>query len=312
LVYLNFTAPRKDDNAYKALLNNIRASLANSEKDPRKAFSDSANTMVTNHSPRQIILKLKTVDLLDQDKALAIFKERFAVPANFTFIFTGNIDPTNEKVKSAICTYLGGLKSSKGGQKYTDNNIRAPKGKVKNYFTKEMQVRKASNLIYYNASMPFNMFNRVNVTAVGSILSIRYLESIREKEGGSYGVSVRGSLSYIPVPEATLMMQFDTNPIKQDRLISIIYSEINEIIAKGPRTDDFQKVKENMLKKYSEDVAQNSWWSSALKRYYMDKLDMVTDYKKAVEAMTPESVRATLKNIVSQGNVLEVVMKPTE
>jgi len=312
LVYLNFTAPRKDDNAYKALLNNIRASLANSEKDPRKAFSDSANTMVTNHSPRQIILKLKTVDLLDQDKALAIFKERFAVPANFTFIFTGNIDPANEKVKSAICTYLGGLKSAKGGQKFTDNNIRAPKGKANNYFTKEMQVKKASNLIYYHASMPFNMFNRINVTAVGSILSIRYLESIREKEGGSYGVSVRGSLSNIPVPEATLMMQFDTDPLKQAHLISIIYSEINEIIAKGPLAEDFQKVKENMLKKYTEDIAQNGWWSSALKRYYMDKLDMVTDYKKAVEAMTPESVRATLKNIVSQGNVLEVVMKPAE
>jgi zinc protease len=312
LVYLNFTAPRKDDNAFTALTNNFKASMANSEKDPRKAFSDSVTVMMANHSPRQITFKLKTIDLINQDKALEIFKERFAVPANFTFIFTGNIDPANEKVKAAICTYLGGLKSAKGGQKYTDNNIRTPKGKVNNYFTKEMQVKKASNFIFYNASMPYNMANRITVTAIGSILSIRYLESIREKEGGSYGVGVRGSMTNTPVDEANLLMQFDTDPLKQDKLIKIIYSEIDEIIAKGPRADDFQKVKENMLKKYSEDVAQNNWWSGALKRYYQDKLNLVTDYKAAVEAMTPEAVQKTLKNIVSQGNVFEVVMKPAE
>ena len=312
LVYLNFTAPRKDDNAYKALINTYQASMANAAKDPRKAFSDTIAVMLSNHNPRTIVMNLETINKLNQDKALAIFKERFAIPANFTFIFTGNIDSNNEKVKSAILTYLGGLKSAKGGQSFTDNGIRKPKGKVNNNFTKEMKVKKASNLIYYNASIPFTMANRVNVAAVGNVLSIRYIESIREKEGGSYGVGVRGSMNNTPVDEATLLMQFDCDNLKQDRLISIIYSEINEIIAKGPRADDFQKVKENMLKKYKEDIAQNNWWSSALERYYQDKLNLVSDYKTAVEAMTPESVQTALKTIVAQGNILEVVMKPAE
>ena len=46
LIYLNFTAPRKDDNSYKALMNMYRASLANSVSDPRKAFSDSVSMMI--------------------------------------------------------------------------------------------------------------------------------------------------------------------------------------------------------------------------------------------------------------------------
>ncbi len=312
LLYLHFTAPRKDDNAYKALINNYKASLANVASDPRKAFSDSVNIMLTNHNPRTVIMSLKTIDQVDQDKALAIYKERFAVPANFTFIFTGNINPNDEKVKTAICTYLGGLKSAKGGQTFTDNGIRKPKGKADNHFNKEMKVKKASNFVYYTASMPFNMANRINVTAVGSILNIRYLESIREKEGGSYGVGVRGSMTNSPVDEASLLMQFDCDNLKQAKLISIIYSEINEILAKGPLAEDFKKVKENMLKKYKEDVEQNNWWSAALVRYYQDKLNLVTDYVPTVEAMTPESVQAALKTIVSQGNVIEVVMKPTE
>lgn len=312
LVYLHFTAPRKDDNAFKAMMNGYRASLANAASDPRKAFSDTVNTMVTNHHPRTIIIGLKTLDLIDQDKALAIYKERFALPADFTFIFTGNINPANDSVKNAIVTYLGGLKSKKETEKFTDVNIRKPKGKVGNSFEKEMKIRKASNFILYSGSMPYTIYNRTAITAVGSILNIRYLESIREKEGGSYGVGVRGSITNTPIDEATLMMQFDTDPLKQEKLISIIYSEVDEIISKGPRADDLQKVKENMLKKYTEDLAENGWWQSAVQRFYQDKMNLVDDYKASVEALTPEVIQSTLKNLVSQGNVLEVVMKPKE
>jgi len=312
LIYLNFTAPRKDDNAFKAMMNGYRASLANSASDPRKAFSDSIGKTLTNHNPRNITLNLTTMDLIDQDKALNIFKQRFALPADFTFIFTGNIDPNNETVKNSICTYLGGLKSKKGTEKFTDNNIRKPKGKVNNYFTKEMKVKKASNMIVYSAEMPYNITNRTTLTAIGSILNMRYLESIREKEGGSYGVGVRGSMNNTPIHEATLMMQFDTDPQKQEKLMGIIHSEVAQIVASGPRADDLQKVKENMLKKYAEDKAENPWWSNAVERYYQDKLNLVDDYQASVNALTAESIQNTLKNIVSQGNVVEVVMKPQE
>ena len=312
LVYLHFTAPRKDENSFKAMMNGYRASLANSASDPRKAFSDSVNMTLSNHNSRSVLMNLKTLDLVNQDKALAIYKERFAVPADFTFIFTGNVDPKNEAFKTAVCTYLGGLQSKKGGEKFTDNNIRKPKGKVANDFTKEMKVKKASNFIVYSAAMPFNITNRSLVTAIGSILTIRYTESIREKEGGSYGVGVRGSLSNTPIQEATLLMQFDTDPVKQAKLLGIIHSEVADIVAHGPRADDLQKVKENMLKKYTEDTAENGWWSSALERYYVDKINLIDDYKASVEAITAEKIQSTLKDIVSQGNVLEVVMKPAE
>ena len=312
LIYLHFTAVRKDDNAYKAMMNMYRASLANTAKDPRKAFSDSISMTTTNHNNRTVLMDLSTLDLVNQDKALAIYKNRFATPADFTFIFVGNIDPKNEATQKAICTYLGGLKSNKLTEKFTDNNIRTPKGKVENEFTKEMKVKKASNFILYSASMPYNMTNRTALTAIGSILNIRYLESIREKEGGSYGVGVRGSMNNTPVDEATLMMKFDTDPLKHEKLMKIIYSEVAEIVANGPRVDDLQKVKENMLKKYTEDVEENGWWQNAVERYYHDKLNLVADYKASVEALTPQSIQTTLKNIVSQGNVIEVVMKPAE
>ncbi|MDO9154728.1 MAG: insulinase family protein, partial [Paludibacter sp.] len=228
LVYLNFTAQRKDDNAYTALMNMYKASLANSASDPRRAFSDSVNLMMSNHNRRTVLMKLETIDKIDQDKALAIFKQRFASPADFTFVFTGNVDLKNDTVKTAICTYLGGLKGKKVIEKITDDKVRKPKGTVNNYFKQEMKVKKSSNFILYSANIPYNLQSRLTLTTLGNILNIRYLESIREKEGGTYGVGVRGSINNIPVDEAVLLMQFDTDAEKQQKLMGIIHSEVKE------------------------------------------------------------------------------------
>lgn len=312
LIYLNFTGQRKDDNAFASMMNMYKASLANSASDPRKAFSDTINTMLTNHNPRTVIINLSTIDKINQDKALEIFKQRFASPADFTFIFTGNVDFMNDTVKNAICTYLGGLKGKKVIEKQTDDNVRKPLGLVNNYFKQEMKIKKASNFILYSAKTPYNLQNRIAMTTIGNILNIRYLESIREKEGGSYGVGVRGSINNIPIDEAVVLMQFDTDPEKQQKLMGIIHSEVKEIINNGPRKDDLQKVKENLLKKYEEDLRENNWWQSAVSLYYQDKLNLPDNYKAAVEALTPEMVQSLLKSIVEQGNVLEVVMKPVE
>jgi len=312
LVYLYYTAPRKDDNAYKALINMYRTNLANSATDPRKAFSDTISIMANSRSPRVVILNLNTIDKIDQDKALAFFKSRFANPADFTFIFTGNIDPANEKMKAAICTYLGGLKTTKALEKFTDNNVRRPQGKVSNVFEKEMKTAKASNFILYNADIPYNVQNNVVVGVIADILDIRYTASLREKEGGTYGVGVQGRISHEPIDNASLLMQFETDPVKQSKLIGMIYDEVNEIVKNGPKAEDIQKVKENLLKTYAEDVRENSWWLNSVESYYHNKINYIDDYKSAVESISPELIQSTLKKIVDKGNVLEVVMTPTK
>lgn len=310
LVYLYFTSPRKDDDAYEALLNMFKTSLANSANDPRKTFQDSVSVMLSNRHPRTVVLNLEALDQLNQDKALKIFKDRFAIPGDFTFVFTGNVNTDSEEVQNAVLTYLGGLKSKRKKEKITDHKMYFPRGLVENHFSRSMQITKASNFILYSGHMSYNLDNVVTMTALGNVLSMRYLESIREKEGGSYGVGVRGSLNKEPINQAAILMQFDTDPDKQEHLMSIIHKEVDEIVENGPRADDLQKVKENMLKKISEDLKDNNWWSRIIKSYQTEGLNYVNDYQTAVESLSAEKLQTTLQKLVSQGNVLEVVMKP--
>lgn len=311
LMYLYFTAPRRDEEAYQTTLNVLRSQLANRDKNPKITFSDSVQMMSTNHSERTILMTMETLERVSLDKALEVYKERFANPADFTFTFVGNINPADPKVKDLICQWLGGLKTKKTREQVVDHHIQVAPGKQKNYFSRKMETTTASNRIQYTSyDMPFSMATELNMEMIGRILSTRYLESIREREGGSYGVGTYGYASMVPSQKAVLLMQFDTDPLKQERLMQIIHEEIDTIIANGPLANDLQKEKESMLKDFQEDLEKNSWLRYALRMYYGHNLDYINAYRPAVEAITAETVQATLKQLVSAGNVFEVVMFP--
>jgi zinc protease len=174
-----------------------------------------------------------------------------------------------------------------------------------------METKTASNRIQYTSyDIPYTLDNDLNMEMIGRILSTRYLESIREREGGSYGVGCGGGLNILPVPTAYLIMQFDTDPEKQEKLMSIIHEEVMTIVENGPLAKDLQKEKESLLKDFQEDLEKNSYWDTVLYMYYMYGINYITDYKTAVESITAETVQETLKKLVNSGNMFEVVMLP--
>lgn len=312
LTYLYFTSPRRDEEAYETFMALMKNQLANRDKNPKTTFSDSIQMMSSNHSERTILFDTTALNRVSLDKALEVYKARFANPADFTFIFVGNINPEDKNVQDLVCLWLGGLKTKKcAHEEVIDHHVTVALGQQKNYFSRQMETTTASNHIQYTSyDMPYSLANQLNMTIIGQILSTRYLESIREREGGSYGVGTYGFMNVIPTPCAGLIMQFDTDPNKQARLMEIIHEEIQTIIDNGPLASDLQKEKESMLKDYQEDLEQNPYWVRQLYSYYMFGVNRIRDYKPAVEAITSETVQATLKQLVEAGNMFEVVMFP--
>ena len=311
LNYLYFTAPRRDEEAYAMLMSVLESQLANRDKNPKVAFSDSVQMMGSNNSPRTIIFNKEALKKANLDKSLEVYRARFANPADFVFTFVGNINPEDAAFQAMVCTWLGGMKTTKKMEKVRDNGVRVPEGINKNYFTRKMETKTASNRIQYTSyDIPYTLANELNMEMIGRILSTRYLESIREREGGSYGVGCAGGLNVYPVPTAYLLMQFDTDPEKQTKLMSIIHEEVNTIVENGPLAKDLNKEKESMLKDFQEDLEKNSYWDTALYMYYMYGINYIADYQAAVENITAETVQSTLKQLVASGNMFEVVMLP--
>ena len=312
LNYLHFTAVRKDEDAFKTLLSFLDQQLTNKEKNPKAIWRDSITMMASNYSDRTVLINRENMEKLNYDRSLQIFQQLFSNPRNFTFTFTGNIDPNDKQTRALIEKWIGGMKTQKDTDTWKDRGERAPLGENKNYFTRDMQTKTASNRIQYTSyDFPYTMENVIVADLVGRILSTRYLESIREREGGSYGVGCAAWMNSKPVPTAVLVMQFDTDPEKQAKLMQIIHQEVQEIIANGPLATDLQKEKESMLKDFKEDLETNGWWyNTALPNYYRLGINMIADYEKAVQAVDGAKIQQFLKKLVASGNVFEVVMLP--
>ncbi len=311
LTYLYFTAPRKDQQTFDMIMSLVGTQLENREKNPKAHFSDSVQMMSSNYSPRTVIPNKENIKNVSLDKAYEIYRQRFANPADFTFFFTGNINPDDVRTQEIICQWLGGLKTKRfKKENFIDRGVRAPQGVEKNYFEQEMTTHTASNRIQYTAPMEYTLANDLNMEMIGRILSTRYLESIREREGGSYGVGCAGYCTRNPIGRAILLMQFDTDPEKQAKLMGIIHEEVMTIVENGPLAEDLAKEKASMLKDFQEDLEKNGYWDTILFENYIYGVNYLTEYEVAVNAITAESVQATLKKLVEAGNVFEVVMFP--
>ena len=310
LVYLYFTAPRSDDDAYQSFIQRMETQLRNQEAEPMVAFSDAATKALYGDNPLTKRTKVEDLAGIDYKRIMEMYKQLFRNPGSFVFTFVGNID--EEKVKPVIEQYLASLP----GEAVKGEFIHVPmdylKGKSENIFRREMQNPKASVFIASTGNMERNQKNIILMSMFDQILDIVYTEKVREEEGGTYGVYTQGGISRYPKGQTVLQIIYDTDPAKMENLNAIIHRELKSIADNGPRAEDFSKVKEYMLKQYNENLKENSYWMNILDAKYFYGEDNHSDYLTILNGITANDIKDFAKGLLSQGNEAVVVMMPKE
>lgn len=310
LTYLQFTAPRLDDEAFASYKNKMKAMLENKELNPSTAMSDTISRVLYNNHPRTVRMKVTDVDKISDTRILEIYKERFANAADFTFIFTGAIDEAT--AIPLIEKYIGSLPASGDKEKFVDAKINVNKGKIKNIFEKQMATPSATVLVLYTGKMKYSLKNNLLMSLTDQILDIIYTEEIREKEGGTYGVGVSGSLNSIPKPKATLQIMFQTDPDKREHLTGMAIDLLAKYAEEGPRQQDLDKVREYMLKKFAENQKENSYWDNLIYNQVTLGYDKYKDYEKILNSITINDLKKFAKSLLKQGNQIEISMVGVE
>ena len=310
LTYLQFTAPRLDDEAFASYKNKMKAMLENQELDPQSALGDTLTKVLYNNHPRAINMKAADVEKTDDKRILEIYKERFANAADFSFIFTGAIDeavaiPLIEK-------YIGGLPAGGKKEKYVDAKLDIQKGQIKNVFEKQMATPSATVYLVYSGKAKHNLKNYLMMSLTDQILDIIYTEEIREKEGGTYGVGTSGSITRIPKESFRLLVMFQTAPELREKLTGMAVDLLHKFAEEGPRQKDLDKVREYMLKKYTENQKENSYWANQLHNEIALGYDGYTDYEKTLNSITTDDLKKFAKSLLKQGNKIEVSMVGVE
>ena len=306
LVYLTFTAPRMDDAAFESFKQRTKASLANQEANPMTALTDTLQKELYGNHPMAGRIKSEMIDQIDYNRIMEMYKDRFKEAGDFTFLFVGNINL--EEVKPLIETYLGGLPTINRKENFKDIEMDIRKGTHKNVFEKQMETPKATVISVISGHCDFTPKNNLLMSMLSQIMNMVYIETIREKEGASYGVSAMGQMNCYPKPEANFQIYFDTDPAKREKMEQIVMSEFQKVAQEGPNPEHLAKVKEYMLKQYTESIKENGYWLNQLLEYYFSNIDMNTNYEKLVNETTAEDVKNFTKALLDQGNIIEVTM----
>lgn len=309
LVYLYFTQPRKDPQAFKNLMEQQQEFLTNAHVNPMLAYNDTLHK-VAYATNRMASMNKEQLKRVNYNRIMHIYKELFANAANFKLILTGNININ--KLRPLLCQYIATLPSNNTKETIGTYEPKLVDGKKTYIFHKKQTTPTAITTIVIKGKMEYNNRNELLMDAIGQLLRIVYTEKVREDKGGTYSVQVSGDLQHHPNNEALLRIAFQTDPQKYNSLIPIVYKELEKMATEGPSQQDLDKVKAYELKVYNQVLRMNNYWEYVLYTDLYNGIDVDTDFRYIVENMTCDDIRTTLRNLLNQNNCIEVTMtQPT-
>ena len=311
LIYAYFTEPRKDAEVVKGILANQKAYLENMKKTltPEKVFSDTLNAVLTSYNPNRKPLTPESIDKVNLDRAVAMYKDRFADASDFVFTFVGAFK-INE-IKPLLEKYLGSLPSTDRDDTFKHPNIYPPKGRIEKTVYKGLEPKSRVSLIA-SGEYDYSPENNMQIEALQEVLQIKLIEALREEESGVYGVSVSESTDKFPTGHYRFSIGFGCAPENVDKLVKRAQAEIEKVKQNGADPKDIEKFVAETNRKMETALKTNSFWLNYLddNTFLGDDLDEVFQQEKLLKSITVESTKAAAAKYFNNDNFIKVVLMP--
>lgn len=309
LNYLYFTNIKKDQKAFDQTMSLYETYLKNKDLTPESTFGDSIQVTLNNHNWRDKPFDVQNLKEVDYDRVLQIAKERTANAADFTFYFVGSFD--EKTIKPLIEQYIASLPAQPGMSENYKNVQEYAQGNVVNTFSRKMETPKPMSYMYwYNNELPYTLENSIMARAVGQLLNKQYLKVIREQESAAYSPGAGGNVQMTGDKMFTCVVGVcQMTPEKKDRCLDLMKS-LFEDLATNIDASSLKDIQAQMIKDYDEGIKENSYWLTSLDMWIARGIDIDTNYKEIVNAMTPARLSKWIKDNLVGKNYVQVTMLP--
>ena len=312
LMYLLFAEPRFDAEEYATGIQQIEAILPNIANNPDFLFQNYVSETLYGGNKRVVELNAETLAAANLETIETVYRRLFSNVGGATLYIIGNVDL--ETLKPMVEKYAGSLpKGKKGTEVDQEKMIQMVKGvSDDNTLRLPLQTPKQTILQVFSGYMPVTTKDMVTLKVANYVLDMIYTKTIREKEGGTYGVGSSLSASRAPYDRITFMVQFDTNPEQAAKLSGLTVKYLNELAQNGPTAEEFAMAMENIQKNLPESRINNSYWQSALTLNHEYGIDYDAEYEAALKSVTPEDVKTLMQAVLAQGNFIQIMLAPAE
>ena len=308
LIYLYFMEPRFDQSEYDNGINQLKAVMPNLVNQPNYKFASALYKLLYNDNPRQQQIGPETLEKANLATIERYWHKLFNDAAGANMIIVGDVDL--ETLKPLVEQYIGSIPAGKDPLNWVDPGVNLVKGKVSEEIAVDMQTPKSTVIQVYSAEMPYSAETKAALDVIQYILDMRYVNSLREEEGGTYGASTMCEIARKPKQQAIIQVYFDCKPALCDKLCQIARDGITDLAANGLTDDEFTAAILNLKKNLPESRVNNSYWRGNIQNYIEYGSDSDADREVAINALTKESIQQVLKDLLAAGNDFQFVMKP--
>lgn len=288
LLYLDFTRPNDDPEAFALLARQLAAAVANRGQSPQQIFADRLALVNTSNHCTSTPLTPERVNALDRAKMTAFYRQRFANAADFTFFMAGAFHV--DDALPLLARYVGSLPSTgRQTSRLVDLGIHFPD---KNQVVRVDKGRepRAQTVISFFADPPPTPLDQEYVIAATTVLNIALRDALREELGQTYTVSV--GLSQ-PLPQrgaGRIQVQFGASPENVVSMTDRVVEEIKRLQKDGPSADLTNRAKESARRTYETSLRENGYWLRRMSTIHMlggDLTDIVTRNQR-IDSITPQ------------------------
>ncbi len=309
LIYLTFTQPRADTEAFAAMTSQMRAMLANQQASPEWEFRQTlATTLAQNHF-RARPMTPKLVDEMDLQRSYAFYKERFADASDFTFVFTGSFDVA--AIRPLIERYLASLPALNRKESWKNEGVTPPRGVVEKVVRKGIEP-KSQAAVVFTGPIDFDTPHEVTLDALSIVLEGRLRRSLREAMRGTYGVEVGSHATNVPEPRFSVTVEFGCDPDRTAELLATAFREIERLRNEGPTATEVSDAREALMVGHQTDLAENARLANEIIHRYQGGQNVTEFFTLPAEfqKLTAAAVQGAAKRYLDTSNVVKVTLFP--
>ncbi len=311
MVHLRFVAPRFDMDGYKVVLENARNyRISRSENLGEKMADSTTIALYGKDHPKRRLFDEQYINDASFERMKSIYRDRFGNAADFEFFVVGDV--AKDSLKPLLETYIANIPTDMAREQWKDNSDAWVKDVIEKEIYIKMEDPKSSVRIAYKNDMAYSLRNAMLARTLGDILTLRYIDTLREEEGGTYGARAHGNLSKRPVHEASVFVNFDCNPDKVESLTAIVHNEIAKIAKGDIQQLDLDKTLTSYLKERKQHKDYNSFDMDLLTTFYREGYDMddPMNFENIIQSITTKDVQAFTQELLKEAKSYTIVFKP--
>lgn len=311
MTYLKFVKPRFDKNMYNIMVTNLESDLKKRDNNLNAIKQDKyTTTLYGKENPKKRLMNASFLNDLSFEKMKEIYVNRFNDISDFEFFIVGDVSA--ETLKPLLEKYIASIPDIERKETWKDNTVNWLSNKIDSDIYLKMEISKSTVTVNFENEIDYTLKNKMLAKTLGDILKLRYTASLREKEGGTYGAGVWAFVNDKPTEKVTFGVSFDCDPEKVEKLIPIVYRELDKIKNGEILEEDLNKTIASYLKSRKESKELNSYDMSLLINFFRNgyNSDLPINYENIVNSITLKDIQSFAEEITKGAKSYEIVFKP--